>query len=280
MPRFGVQAVPEIALLVIAMLCTGIAAGILAGLLGVGGGIVIVPVLEWVLELMNVDAAVRMHIAVATSLAVIIPTSISSSRAHHKRGAVDIALVKRWMPSIVLGAVTGTVVASHVNGQVLTAVFATVALLVALKLALPLDRMTLAPDVPRGVAAAAVPAAIGAISTMMGIGGGTLSVASLTLMSQPIHRAIGTAALFGLLISIPGALGFIYAGLGNELLPAGSLGYVNLIGVALIAPTTVLAAPLGARIAHALSRRHLSLLFGIFLLLVSFRMLSQTLTAG
>lgn len=271
---------PEFALLAMAMLCTGIAAGILAGLLGVGGGIVVVPVLEWVLELLNVDAAVRMHIAVATSLAVIIPTSISSSRAHYKRGAVDTGLVRRWMPFIFLGAVAGTFIASRVDGQVLTAVFATVALLVALKMALPLDKVTLAPEVPRGMAIAAIPVSIGTISTMMGIGGGTLSVASLTLMGEPIHRAIGTAALFGLVISIPGALGFIYVGLGNELLPAGSLGYVNLIGFALIAPTTILAAPLGARFAHALSRRHLSLLFGVFLLLVSVRMLLQTLHAG
>ncbi len=271
---------PELALLAMAMLCTGIAGGILAGLLGIGGGIVVVPVLEWVLELMHVDAAVRMHIAVATSLAVIIPTSISSSRAHYKRGAVDTGLAKRWLPFIFLGAIAGTFIASRVDGQVLTAVFAIVALLVALKMVLPLDEVTLAPEVPRGVVVAAVPVAIGTISTMMGIGGGTLSVASLTLMSEPIHRAIGTAALFGLLISIPGALGFIYAGLGNELLPAGSLGYVNLIGFAFIAPTTVLAAPLGAKIAHALSRRHLSFLFGVFLLLVSFRMLFQTLHAG
>lgn len=271
---------PELVLLAMAMLCTGIAGGILAGLLGVGGGIVVVPVLEWVLELMNVDAAVRMHIAVATSLAVIIPTSISSTRAHYKRGAVDTALAKRWMPFIFLGAVTGIFIASRVDGQVLTAVFATVALLVALKMALPLDHVTLATEVPRGVATAAVPVTIGTISTMMGIGGGSLSVPALTMMSEPIHRAVGTAALFGLLISIPGTLGFIYAGLGNELLPAGSLGYVNVIGFAFIAPTTVLAAPLGAKLAHALSRRHLSLLFGMFLLLVSIRMLFQTLHAG
>ena len=126
---------PELVLLAMAMLCTGIAGGILAGLLGVGGGIVVVPVLEWVLELMNVDAAVRMHIAVATSLAVIIPTSISSTRAHYKRGAVDAALAKRWMPFIFLGAVTGIFIASRVDGQVLTAVFATVALLVPVPIA-------------------------------------------------------------------------------------------------------------------------------------------------
>ena len=114
------------------------------------------------------------------------------------------------------------------------------------------------------------------VSTMMGIGGGTFSVMSLTLMGEAIHRAVGTSALFGLLIAIPGTLGFVFSGWGNEQLPIGSLGYVNLIGLALIAPTTVLSAPLGARIAHALSRRHLSMAFGMFLLIVSVRMLYQT----
>lgn len=112
---------------------------------------------------------------------------------------------------------------------------------------------------------------------MMGIGGGSMTVAVLTLMSEPIHRAVGTSALFGLVISIPGAIGFIYAGWGNEFLPAGSLGFVNLIGFLFIAPATVLAAPLGVRLAHALSRRHLSLLFGSFLLLVAVRMIWQTI---
>ena len=263
--------------LILGMLATGVVGGILAGLLGVGGGIVIVPVLEGVLEFLGVDSAVRMHIAVATSLAVVVPTSISSSRAHHKRGSVDIDLARHWAPFIFIGAIIGIVVASRVEGQVLTAVFAVVAFLVSLKMMLPLDNWHLAKEVPRGPVSHIMPAMIGMLSTMMGIGGGTLSVPVLTLLGEAIHRAVGTAALFGLLISIPGALGFIWSGFGNELLPPGSLGYVNLIGFALIAPTTVLAAPLGAHIAHALSRRQLSIVFGCFLLLVSVRMLLQTL---
>ncbi|MDH3806248.1 MAG: sulfite exporter TauE/SafE family protein, partial [Gammaproteobacteria bacterium] len=148
----------------------------------------------------------------------------------------------------------------------------------AIKMVLPLDQRTLTSEVPQGLATAVIPTTIGTISTMMGIGGGSMTVPVLTLMSEPIHKAVGTSALFGLVISIPGALGFIYAGWGNELLPAGSLGFVNMIGFALIAPTTVLAAPLGARLAHALSRRHLSLLFGLFLLLISVRMIWQTIS--
>lgn len=269
----------DYALMAIAMLGTGIIGGILAGLLGVGGGIVIVPVLEIVLGLLDVPAEIRMHVAVATSLAVIVPTSISSARAHHARGSVDFDLIKQWAAFIFVGAVGGIVIASRADGSVLTGVFGAVALLVAIKMALPLDNMTVTVRVPKGILAGVIPTTIGGVSTMMGIGGGTLSVPTLTLMSTPIHRAVGTSALFGLLISIPGAIGFAIAGWGNSLLPAGSVGYVNVIGFAFIAPVTVLAAPLGARIAHALSRRNLSLLFGLFLLLVSARMITATIYA-
>lgn len=263
----------EYAVMAIAMLGTGVIGGILAGLLGVGGGIVVVPVLELVLGMLGVPVEVRMHIAVGTSLAVIIPTSISSARAHHARGAVDADLAKRWAVFIFTGAILGTVIASQVGGVVLSVVFGVVALLVAIKMAMPLDEKTLADEVPGGLVTGLIPTTIGTVSTMMGIGGGSLTVPALTLMSTPIHRAVGTSALFGLLISIPGAIGFVIAGWGNENLPAGSLGFVNLVGFALIAPVTVLAAPLGAKLAHALSRRNLSLLFGVFLLIVAIRML-------
>jgi len=270
--------VTEVVILAVAMLGSGIIAGVLAGLLGVGGGIVIVPVLEWVFELLGVPAAIRMHLAVGTSLAVIIPTSISSSLAHYRRDAVDVDIARRWSAFIVLGTIIGILIASRVEGTVLTGVFGVVALIVAIKMMLPLDDRTLTDEVPRGALIATVPTTIGTISTMMGIGGGSLTVVTLTLMSEPIHRAVGTSALFGLVISVPAAIGFVYAGWGNEMLPFGSFGFVNLIGFLLIAPTTVLAAPLGAKIAHALSRRILGMSFGVFLLLVAVRMIWQTLT--
>ncbi|HWM27407.1 MAG TPA: sulfite exporter TauE/SafE family protein [Woeseiaceae bacterium] len=254
------------------MLITGGVGGVLAGLLGIGGGIVIVPVLEAALTYLGVDQAIRMHVAVATSLATIIPTSIASSRAHHRRHAVDTGLVRRWAIFVLFGALAGSVIASRVHSDVLSAVFAVVALLVAIKMMLPLEGRTIASDVPKGILVPIIPTGIGAISSMMGIGGGTLSVATLTLFNQPIHRAVGTAALFGLAISLPGTAGFIIAGLDDPRLPPGSLGYVNLLGFVLISPMTFLTAPLGAAIAHSLSRRHLSLLFGLFLVIVSLRM--------
>lgn len=259
-------------LLGLAMLLTGGIGGILAGLLGIGGGIVIVPVLEAALAFLGVDEAIRMHVAVATSLATIIPTSIASSRAHHLRQSVDFALVRRWTVFVLLGALAGTVIASQVHSRTLAAIFGAVALVIAIKMMLPLEGRVLAREVPRGPLMAAVPTGIGGLSSMMGIGGGTLSVAILTLLNQPIHRAVGTAALFGLAISLPGTLGFMIAGFNDPRLPPGSIGYVNLVGFALISATTILAAPLGAAIAHRLPKRQLSLLFGAFLLIVSARM--------
>ena len=254
------------------MLATGAFSGVLAGLLGIGGGIVIVPVLDAVLGFLGVDEAIRMHVAVATSLATIIPTSISSSRAHHRRGAVDLELVRRWVAFVLAGSLLGAWLASRVHSDVLSVIFAVVAFVMAVKLILPLDGRTLRDRVPDGASIKLVPTLIGGVSSMMGIGGGTLSVAALTLLNQPIHRAVGTAALFGLAISVPGVIGFMAAGWQDPRLPAASLGYVNLVGFVLIAPTTVLMAPVGAAIAHRLTQRQLSMTFGGFLLLMSLRM--------
>lgn len=262
----------DMLLLAILMLATGAVGGVIAGLLGVGGGIVIVPVLELALDFAGVDQAIRMHVAVATSLATIIPTSISSARAHHRRGAVDLDLARRWGALVFAGAVLGTVIAAFVTSATLAVIFATVALIVAAKMILPMDHITLASSLPRGMRAAPMPLVTGAISSLMGIGGGTISVPLLSLFGYPIHRAVGTAAIFGLVIGIPGTIGYVVAGFGDPRLPPLSLGYVNLAGLLFIGPMTALAAPWGARLAHALDRRQLSLFFGAFLLLVSLRM--------
>ena len=256
----------------VTMLATGCFAGVLAGLFGIGGGIVIVPVLEAALGFLGVDPAIRMHVAVATSLATIIPTSISSARAHHRRGSVDFEIVRRWAIFVLIGALLGAWIAAQVHSRVLAMVFATLAMLVALKMVLLPETRNLTAAVPRGPLVSAIPTAIGCFSSMMGIGGGTFSVMTLTLFNEPIHRAVGTAALFGLIISVPGTVGFMATGWGDVRLPPGSLGYVSLVGFALIAPATVLTAPIGAKIAHSLSQKRLSMLFGAFLLVVSLRL--------
>jgi len=259
-------------LLAAAMLACGCLAGVMAGLFGIGGGIVVVPVLELTLGLLGVDPAIRMHVAVATSLATIIPTSISSARAHHQRQAVDMTIVKRWAVFIFVGALAGAWIASQVHSRVLAMVFATLALLVALKMILSPQSRNLTEDLPRGPLLALIPTAIGCLSSMMGIGGGTFSVMTLTMFNVPIHRAVGTAALLGLVISLPATIGFIVAGWNDVRVPAGSIGYVSLIGFALIAPATVMTAPLGAKIAHSFSEKKLSMSFGAFLVIAASRL--------
>lgn len=254
------------------MLLTGCVAGVLAGLFGIGGGIVIVPVLEAALGFAGVDPAIRMHVAVGTSLATIIPTSISSARAHHERKSVDVEIVRRWAIFVLLGALLGAWIASLVHSRVLAMVFATLAMLVAIKMVVMPESRNLTETVPRSPLVAVIPTAIGCFSSMMGIGGGTFSVMTLTLFNEPIHRAVGTAALFGLVISLPGTLGFMVAGWGDVRVPPASIGYVSLIGFACIAPATVLAAPLGARLAHGFSEKRLSMLFGAFLVVASIRL--------
>ncbi|PCI48703.1 MAG: hypothetical protein COB49_05660 [Alphaproteobacteria bacterium] len=262
--------------LLLLMLATGLMAGVMAGLMGIGGGIVMVPVLEFTLGFIGVDPAVRMHVAVATSLATIIPTSISSARAHHRRGAVDFALAKDWGPAIFVGAAGGAWLAAQVDSAALTAIFAVVALLVALKMILPLEKIRLADRVPVGFPGTLFPGIIGMVSTMMGIGGGAMSVTALTIFNVPIHRAVGTSAFFGLLIALPGTLGFMITGQGNMALPPGSVGFVNVIGFLVLSPATFLAAPLGVKIAHALTQRQLRMTFGIFLMIAAARMLYRT----
>ena len=268
----------QLFMLAAAMLVTGCVAGVLAGLFGIGGGVVIVPVLEFALSYAAVDPAIRMHVAVATSLAIIIPTSLSSARAHHSRQAVDVAIVKRWALFVLIGALLGSWLASQMSSAGLAVVFAVFATLVAAKMILLPESRNLANDVPRGPLISLLPTSIGCLSSMMGIGGGTFSVMALTLFNQPIHRAVGTAALLGLVISLPGTIGFVVTGWNDPRVPAGSIGYVSIIGFLLIAPATALCAPLGAKIAHSFSQKKLSMLFGGFLLLASARMFYGTLS--
>lgn len=263
---------PEILTLALPVLAAGIVAGFLAGLLGIGGGIIIVPALLVALAATDTAGAVTMHVAVATSLATIIPTSLSSSRAHWRRGSVDVDLARRWAPAVFLGACVGVLIADRLHSDTLTAIFAVMAVIFGVKMWLPLDDVVLRDGVPRGRTALSLPFSIGALSTLMGIGGGTFGVTALSLFNQPIHRAVGTAALLGFVISVPASAGYVLAGWDEPGRPPFSLGYVNLLAVALIIPATILMAPLGAAVAHRLSRRWLSRLFGVFLVVTGIRL--------
>ena len=259
--------------IVAAIAASGAVGGLLAGLLGVGGGIVIVPVLDAALEFAGVPSGAALHVAVATSMATIISTAVSSSRSHAKRGSVDYALMKHWAVPVVLGSLAGSLAAARLDARVLAAVFGCVALAAALKMLLPLDHVVLRRSVPGGLGGASIPAAIGAVSAMMGIGGGTLSVPTMTLCGVPVHKAVGTSALVGLWISVPATVGYLLAPAADAAGLPYTIGYVSLLGLAIIAPVSWSVAPLGARLAHSLDRRWLSAAFGLFLAVVSARML-------
>lgn len=264
--------------LVLALVVTGAIAGVLAGLLGVGGGIVIVPVLYHLFTLLGIDESVRMHVTVGTSLATIIPTSIMSSRAHRRRGSLDVSLIRRLMPGVVVGVVLGAIASRYLSGGVLTAVFAVVALAVALNMAFKRDGFALADGLPGPAGTALIGGGIGGVSTLMGIGGGTLSVPILNALRVPMHTAVGTGAMLGMVISLPGALAFVVNGLGVPLRPPLSLGYVNLLGMALIVPATMATTGWGARLAHRIDARRLRQVFALFLALTSARMLAGLLS--
>jgi uncharacterized membrane protein YfcA len=277
MEFFAQHSGPWLLGLAAALLATGLVAGVLAGLLGVGGGIVIVPMLYHLFTLLGIDESVRMHVAVGTSLATIVPTSIVSSRAHRRKGSLDPALIRRLLPSVIAGVALGALASGFLKGWVLTAVFASVALLVALNMAFKRDGFALRDGLPGPLGTALLGSGIGGVSTLMGIGGGTLSVPILNALRVPMHTAVGTGALLGTVISVPGALAFVIGGLDAPLRPPLSLGYVNLLGFALIVPATLLTTGWGATLAHRIDARRLRWVFAAFLALTSARMFAGLL---
>ncbi len=255
------------------LLAAGALAGFLAGLLGIGGGIVMTPVLFIVLERLSVPETWHMHVTVATSLAVIVPTGLVSARAHFRRGSTDASLLKRWLPWILLGAASGAVLARALSSATLADIFGVIAALLGLKMLLPLDDLRLGARIPHGIWTLASPFLIALVSAMMGIGGATFSVPYMTLFGLPIHRAVGTAAAIGAAIATAGVASYVLGGWRiAELAEAtGYLGFVHWPTALVMAPAAMLAAPWGAKAAHALPHRALSAVFGIFLLLAAAR---------
>jgi len=263
--------------LTVGLLTTGAIAGILAGLLGVGGGIVIVPVLIIVAEIFDIPQEVVMLTVVGTSLATIIPTSISSARAHSKRGAIDYDILRGWVPAIFVGALLGGIASKTLGSNGLTLIFGTVALIVSVNLALPKPIVLASAPPSARVGQSVVALPIGFLSALMGIGGGTLSVPVMSMMSVAVHRAIATASVFGLAIAVPAVCGFVWNGIGVDGRPPASLGFVNIPAAVIIFSMSVLTAPLGAKLAHALDARPLKLAFAVFLAVSGARMLWKAL---
>lgn len=263
--------VNELLLLAVGLLAAGVVAGILAGIFGIGGGAVLVPVLYQLLMIIGVDESVIMKLAVGTSLGIIIPTSIRSFMAHKARGAVDMELLKSWVIAVPAGVALGALVMAVVSSSVMKTIFAVFAVLMAVRMLSGVDRLKLGDDLPGQPTRGIVGILIGLFSTLMGIGGGVFNNTFMTFYGRPMHQAVATSSGVGTLISIPGAIGAIWAGWGAPGLPAFSLGYINLLGVLLVIPVTIWTAPLGVRIAHSVSKRKLEVGFGIFLIIVAGR---------
>lgn len=259
---------------ILPLLLAGCVAGFLAGLLGIGGGIVTIPVLFVVFEQFQVPMEWRMHAAIATSLTIIVATNLSSVWAHHKKGGVDWSLVRAWWLVIAIGAIAGSFFAKQLKTVELVYFFATLAGFLAIKMLLPLEKWKLGTSLPQGVFRYSNPALIGFFSSVMGIGGGSFSVPYMTLYNVPIHRAVGTASLIGLVISISGGLGYLFGGLNITQMPDNMVGFIHLPAAAGIAVTAVLMAPVGAKVAHKLPKTALSVVFGCFLILATVRLIN------
>lgn len=270
----GVQ-LSELAWLAAAIMAAGVVTGLLAGLFGIGGGAVIVPVLFEVFRILGVPEAVRMQLCVGTSLAIIVPTAVRSYRAHRAKGLVISAVLRSWTWPAVIGVAAGSAAAAFAPAEVFTVAFVLIAAVIAAKLLVGTESWLLGRSLPGRLAMTGYGFVIGLASSLMGISGGSLSTMTMTLYGVPILDAVGTSAGLGVPIALTGTLGYALAGLPHQaMLPPVSIGFVSVIGVAMIAPISSYVAPLGARIAHALPKRHLEIGFGLFLIVVSLRFIA------
>lgn len=254
----------------------GAVAGFLAGLLGVGGGIVLVPGLYFIFDHMcqklGIGSPDLMHLSVGTSLAVIVPTGFSSALSHYKRGAVDFGIVRGIGFGVIVGVVFATFIAQGLSGDTMRMIFAGAIIVLAGIMLTDPARFRLAEHLPSLPFQSLAGSVIGFLSTLIGIGGATLSVPYMSLHGIQMHRAVGSASALGLVIAIPAAFGFMLIGIGDPHLPPLSIGYVNVLAWLCIIPVSVLVAPLGAGVAHRVSVPVLRKVFAVFMVFVALNM--------
>jgi uncharacterized membrane protein YfcA len=276
---------PELLELAALLVAVGALSGFLAGVFGIGGGAILVPVFYECFRLAGVPLEVRMPLCIGTSLAIIIPTSIRSYRAHYSRGAVDMEILRAWWLPVLTGVIAGSVTARYAPERLFKIVFVMVAWSAAARLLLARATWKFGDDLPQGPLMKAYGFFVGLLSTLMGIGGGLFSNLLMTFYGRPILQAVATSSALAVLISIPGALGYVYAGwpaaarfpdVAALQLPF-AIGYVSLIGAVLVMPTSLLTAPLGVRAAHAMSKRTLEKAFGCYLFIVGSRFIISLL---
>ncbi|WP_035259538.1 sulfite exporter TauE/SafE family protein [Actibacterium mucosum] len=261
------------------MLAIGAFAGVLAGLLGVGGGIVLVPAFFYTFSALGYGGDYVMQICLATSLATIIVTSLRSVMSHNRKGAVDWDVLRRWSPGIVIGALLGVAVATRLDSSALQALFGTLGIVIGLYMAFGNPNWRLASAMPGGGVRWGVSTAIGLLSVLLGIGGGSLAVPTMTLCAYPIHRAVATAAGFGVVLAVPSVLGFLLVDIPAEMRPPLTIGAVNIPAFLIVISMTLITAPLGAKLAHAMDPKPLRRVFALFLMLVALNMLRELLAA-
>ena len=268
----------ELAWLALIIVSGGVLAGFLAGLFGIGGGAIIVPVLYEVFRIIGAPDQVRMQLCIGTSLAIIVPTTIRSYRAHRARGAVLPEVLRAWMLPMIAGVAAGAALALFAPQAVFKLAFVVLAAIIAARLLLGGERWRLGAELPGPAGMVGYGFGIGLAASLMGVSGGSMSTMVLTLYGKPIHASVGTAAGLGVPLTIAGTIGYVLAGLPHQaLLPPFSLGFVSLIGLALMAPVSSFVAIFGVKVAHALPRRQLEIAFGVFLLLVSMRFIVSLL---
>ena len=256
----------------------GAFAGVLAGLLGVGGGIVLVPAFFYAFQTLGYDGPQLMQMCLATSLATIIVTSVRSVLSHHGKGAVDWAILRGWAPGIAAGAVLGVLVAAGLRSNTLQFIFGVLGVGIGLYMGLGRSDWRLGHAMPTGLRRAILSPVVGFLSVLMGIGGGSFGVPLMSLYGVPIHRAVATAAGFGVTIALPSVIGFIlFFQIAPENRPPLTLGAVNLVAFGIVVAMTLITAPWGVRLAHAMDARPLKRVFAVFLTLVALNMLRKAL---
>ncbi len=268
----------DLATLTAGIVVGGVITGLLAGLFGIGGGAVIVPVLYEIFRVLEVPEEVRMQLCVGTSLAIIVPTSIRSFLAHRAKGNLPVEILRIWAPPIVIAIVIGAMMAAFLPSYAFKLTFVVFTALIALRMLFGNENWRLGDRLPGRPTMWGIGFITGLQSGVMGTGGGSISTLALMLYGTPIHVAVGISAGVGVIISTVGTVGYALGGLPQQaLMPPLSIGYVSLIGLVLMAPLSAAVAPYGARLAHRMSKRNLEIAFGIFLLAVAARFLISLL---
>ena len=271
---------PDMSLLILMLVMLaviGAFAGVLAGLLGVGGGIILVPAFFYAFKTLGYDGPQLMQICLATSLATIIVTSLRSVHSHNKKRAVDWDILRTWAPGIAVGAILGVMVASSLRSVTLQAIFGVLGLIVGLYMGLGRAHWRLGDAMPKGIKRIILSPILGFLSVLMGIGGGSFGVPTMSLFNVPIHRAVATAAGFGVLIAVPSVLGFLLLPIEAAHRPPLTIGAVNLVAFVVVIAMTLITAPIGVKLAHSMDPKPLKRIFAVFLTIVALNMLRKAL---